>query len=156
MRKRSKYRPKSVLLNPIAYVIEGNQPIGKHDSYLVDLKVKNHLAMTQLLQGKATKADMNALIAMHNVSEALYRMGFGVEYGEYIVTGKAALLDLCGRGALTEKFICRAAEIQALNGLMELHDAQMEVITVRDMEKAIALAHKIIANRQAIVIKDTQ
>ena len=53
MRKRSKYRPKPVLANPLGYVIESMTPVAKHDSYLVDLKIKNSEAMYALLHGTA-------------------------------------------------------------------------------------------------------
>ena len=55
MRKRSKYRPRPVLADPIGYVIEGNTNITNHDTYLVDLKLVNHNALTCVLSGNATK-----------------------------------------------------------------------------------------------------
>lgn len=151
---RRKYRPKPVLADPVGYVVEGVQPVASHGSYLVDLLLKNHSAMETLLKGTATKKHMDTLIAMHNVTEALYRMGFGRDYSDCIVRGKAALLDLCGRGAKTGRFVCRAPEIQAMNDLMELHDAQMAVITVSDMQKAIALGRHEIIHKRATVIKE--
>lgn len=152
---RKKYRPKPVLVDPVGYVVEGVQPVASHGSYLVDLLMKNHNAMEMLVKGTATKKHMDVLIAAHNVTEALYRMGFGRDYSDCIVRGKAALLDLCGRGAKTGRFVCRAPEIQALNDLMALADAQLEVITVADMQKAIALGKREIMNKRATVIKET-
>lgn len=139
MRKRSKYRPKHVLQNPIGYVLESMTPVVKHDSYLVDLKIKNHLAMASLTQGKATRDDMDKLINMSNITEALYRMGFGTEYKDVLQEGSSALLAIARRGAESNRFILWATEMKALNTLMELHDAQMEVITVKDIERAVAL-----------------
>ena len=152
---RRKYRPKHILLDPVGYVVEGVQPVSNHGSYLVDLLLKNHSAMETLLKGQATKDHMTILIACHNITEALYRMGFGRDYSDCILRGKAALLDLCGRGAKSGRFVCRAAEIQAMNDLMELHDAQMQCITVADMQKAIALGTSDIINKRATVIRDT-
>lgn len=151
---RKAYKPKPVITNPLAYVIESMTPIAEHESYLVDLKIKNNMAMSLLMRGMATKEDMNTLIAMHNIVEALCRMKFGQEYRDYLIRGKAALLDLCGRGKSSNKFICRAEEIQALNDLMELHDAQMDVATIKDLEKALAIATSDIVNKRATVIKD--
>jgi hypothetical protein len=74
MRKRSKYRPKGVILNPIAYVMESMTPVAKHESYLIDLKIRNHAAMTMLTQGKATKQDMDDLIAICRRDQG--RVGF--------------------------------------------------------------------------------
>lgn len=139
MRKRSKYRPKKVLANPVGYVLEGMTSVAKHDSFLVDLKIKNHLSMTSLTQGKATREDMDKLISMANITEALYRMGFGTDYKDVVQEGSSALLAIARRGAESNRFVLWSTEMKALNTLMELHDAQMEVITVKDMEKAVAL-----------------
>lgn len=139
MRKRSKYRPKPVLQNPLGYVLESLTPVVAHDNYLIDLKIKNHSAMANLTQGVATRDDMDKLINMSNVTEALYRMGFGTEYKDVLAEGVPALLAVARRGAETNRFVLWAKEMQALNDLMELHDAQMEVITIRDVEKALAI-----------------
>ena len=139
MRKRSKYRPKKVLVNPLGYVLEGMTSVAKHDSFLIDLKIKNHFSMTSLTQGKATREDMDKLISMSNITEALHRMGFGADYKDVLQEGSSALLAIARRGAESNRFVLWSTEMKALNTLMELHDAQMEVITVKDMEKAVAL-----------------
>jgi len=139
LRKRSKYRPKGVFLNPVAYVLEGMTPVTKHDNFLTDLKIRNHMAMNNLTKGVATRADMDDLIAMGNAVEALYRLGFGWEYKDVVGVGLEAILNVARRGAPVNRFIMNAHEMNALNSLMELHDAQMEIITVRDMEKAMKL-----------------
>jgi len=142
MRKRSKYRPRPVLVDPVGYTIESMKPVALHDDFLIDLKIKNALAMQALIMEKAEKSDMDNLISMNNVVHALLRMGFGTQFKEYMNNGREALLDVCRRGAADQKFICRGPQITALNELLELHDAQMEVITVKDMERAIADSRK--------------
>lgn len=139
MRKRSKYRPKGLIYDVMGYVMESMTPVEKHGSYLLDLRIKNHAALTALTQGKATKEDVDVLIASFNVTEALYRMGFGVEYGQIIAKAQDTLRAVGRRGMEMGRFILRAEEMQALNLLMELHDAQMEVVTVKDIEQAIKL-----------------
>lgn len=142
MRKRSKYRPRAVLVNPVAYVVESIKPVTQHDSYLVDLKIKNHGAMAALTQGQANRADMDTLIAMSNMIEALWTLGFGKEYEAVMCEGQAALIEVGRRGLATNKFILRAAEMTALNTFMDLHDAQMEVVTVGDIERGIDIIRK--------------
>ena len=139
MRKRSKYRPRGILANPLGYVLESMTPVAKHDSFLIDLKIKNHGAMANLTQGRATREDMDALIAMINFVEALYRMGIGTEYKDVVQEGLDALHAVGKRGVENGRFILKATEMTALNTAMELHDAQMEIITVKDMEKAFAI-----------------
>ena len=142
MRKRSSYRPRDKLVNPVAYVVEGLRPVKEHDSYLIDLKIKNHGAMSNLTRGLADKEDVNTLINMVNVVEALYRLGFGREYGDVVKDGLDALHDMGKRGVQTGRFILKAQEMSHLNLIMELNDAQMDLINIKDMEKAIDLVNK--------------
>ena len=139
MRKRSKYRPKPVLQNPLGYVLEGMTPVSQHESFLVDVKIKAHMALLNLTQGKAVREDIDTLIQAVNVVEALYRMGFGTEYGDAMRNGLDALHSVGVRGAKSNRFILRSEEMKALNTIMELHDAQLEVITLKDMERAYKL-----------------
>jgi len=139
MRKRSKYRPKHVLQNPLGYVLESLTPVSQHDSFLIDVKIKAHMALVNLTQGKAVREDIDMLIQSVNVAEALYRMGFGTEYGDVMRNGLDALHSVGVRGAKSNRFILKSEEMKALNTIMELHDAQLEVITVKDMERAFKL-----------------
>jgi hypothetical protein len=142
MRKRSAYRPKPVLVNPLLYVLESFRPVRDHDSYLIDMKIKNHGALSNLTRGLAVRQDIDTLISMGNVTEALYRLGFGREYGDVVKQGLDALHDVGRRGVQTGRFILKAQEMSHLNLSMELHDAQMDLITIKDMEKAIDLVNK--------------
>ena len=135
-------------MNPIAYVMESMTPVAKHDTYLVDLKIRNHMAMTNLTQGRATRNDMDDLIAMGNVTEALSRLGFGKEHGDITQDGLNALHAVGKRGVESGRFILRSEEMRALNTLMELHDAQMDVITIKDMERGLKLVDEEFRQRK--------
>ena len=148
MRKRSKYRPRSVLVNPLGYVLESITPVAKHEQYLVELKIKTHLAMSTLTKGLATRGDIDTLIATVNIVEALYRLGFGREYADVVKGGLDALRSVGKRGAESGRFILKSDEMNALNLAMELHDAQMDIITVKDMDKAIALVKEEFRQRK--------
>lgn len=142
MRKRSKYRPKGVILNPMAYVMESMMPVAHHGGFLMTVKIKNHAALAALTQGRATRADIDTLISALNITEALYRMGFGREYKDVVQQGLTALRSVGARGAATNRFILTGPEMTNLNLVMELHDAQLDLCTVKDMEKAVALVHE--------------
>jgi len=148
LRKRSKYRPRAVLANPLGYVLESIKPVAQHEQYLVELKIKNHLAMTTLTRGEATRGDLDTLIASVNIVEALYRMGFGKEYADVVHNGLEALRSVGKRGAESGRFILKADEMNALNLVMELHDAQMDLITIKDMDKAIELVKEEFRQRK--------
>ena len=143
-------------MNPIAYVMESMTPVAKHDNYLVNLKIRNHMAMTNLTQGRATRTDMDDLIAMGNVTEALFRMGFGKEHGDITQDGLNALHAVGKRGVESGRFILRSEEMRALNTLMELHDAQMDVITIKDMERGLKLVDEEFRQRKMRRIVERQ
>lgn len=152
MRKRSKYRPKGVRLDTMGYVMESLKPVAHHESYLLDLKIKNSEAMVALMRGSATKGDMDTLVAMSNIVEALYQLGFGTEYKDVGVNGRAALLQIIHRAVEIKRFVPTAEQVKALQDLMELHDAQMDVITIKDMERALAFANTQFVNKRVTVL----
>jgi len=118
MKKRSKYRPRPVLINPLGYVLESMKPVAHHDQYLIDLKIKNNQAMVALLRGEAVYSDIDTLIAMSNVVEALYKLGFGDEYKDVTVGGREAIISIVHRATDIKRFTPTGLEIQALNLLM--------------------------------------
>ena len=69
-------------------------------------------------------------------------MGFGQDYGEIIADALQSIRTLARRGVERGSFVMRAEEIKAINDLLELHDAQLEVIVLKDMERAIELVNK--------------
>ena len=155
MRKRSSYRPRPKLVNPVAYVIEGLTPVKEHDSYLIDLKIKNHGAMTALTRGQADKDQIEFLINMSNAAQALCMMGFKQEYIELVLEGSDALLQVGRRGAKTGSFVLKAEEMNAINLLMQVHDEQFELITVRDMEKVNEIVLRELKSKHRRKMKET-
>jgi hypothetical protein len=79
---------------------------------------------------------------MVNIVEALYRLGFGKEYAEEVQRGLEALYAVAVRGKDSNRFILKADEMNALNTITELHDAQLEVITLKDLDQAVVLVEK--------------
>lgn len=138
-------------------MLESMTPVAKHANFLVNLKIRNHMALQSLTQGRATRAEMDDIIAMGNAVEALYRLGFGKDYEEVVRNGLDAILSVARRGVeKEERFILTAPEMNAINELMELHDEQMEVITVKDMENAMKLMEKEYRSRKMTPIIRTK
>jgi hypothetical protein len=132
----------------MGYVLESFTPIAKMDKYFIELKIKNHLALTNLTKGIAVRQDIDTLIQAVNMVEALYRLGFGREYAEEVRAGLDSLHAVGVRGAESGRFILKSEEMNALNVAMELHDAQLEVITLKDMENAIKLVNEEMRQRK--------
>lgn len=151
MKKRSKYRPKGVRLDAMRYVLDGLRPVASHDA-VVTLRLRNHGAMAALTKGEAVRGDLDVLISSLNMTEALYRMGVGREYFGVVRAGLEALRSVGSRGVDSGRFILKSQEMVALNEAMELHDAQLDVITVKEMERAMELVFEEIRNKRATPI----
>lgn len=155
---RKRYRPKPIIQDPVAYVIESITPVAKHsahgENYVLDLKVRNSTAMAALLQGKANKQDMDDLVKMANVVWALLHFrkerSFATEYKPEAMNGRIAILNIASRAVKVGRFVPTGPEVKALNELMELHDAIFEVATVGDVQEALYYARRCLAGPQTI------
>ena len=151
MRKKSKYKPKGVRLDVMTWVQAGlktfaSLPVG------VDIRIKNHAAMDALRRGDATKDDIDILIGAFNMTEAYTTINpeYGADWADEIRAGQDALLAVGRRGVKSHnRFILKAQELVAMNLVMEIHDAQLDKTTVRDMELAMDAIDKIYKLRKA-------
>lgn len=148
MRKRSKYRPKGVIRDPMSHVISGMKKVGDLSSGTT-LMIMNHSALENVRKGLAQRNDIDVLIAAVNMAEALIRMRIGDDWRDEIRAAQDALFAVGSRGAETGKFILRGPELTSLNLGMEIHDAQLEACTVAELEKAIDIVHNEIRHHRA-------
>lgn len=149
-RKKSKYKPKGVRLDAITWVINGFRNISETGDAVLHLKIKNHESIEALRKGEATRLDIDTIIGAFNIAEALARMNIGDDYAKEIKAGQDALLDVAKRGvSRDDKFILKSQEMQAINLTMEIHDAQLEITTIGELEKAMEIVAKEIKMRKA-------
>lgn len=140
MRKRSKYKPKAVLIDPVRYVINGFRPINDVGSEVVTLRLKYHTAMQALISGEATISDIDTLIVASNMTFALKRCGIGGGYEDVAIAGANAIEAIRNRARKWQKVQATPKEIDAISHLMELHDAQLDVARVVDVDVAVKMA----------------
>lgn len=137
MRKRSKYRPKGILPDPVTWVMAGMKKVDEISAGTT-LKIRNHDAMNNIRLGNGTRRDVDAVIDAMNVAEALAKRGVGADWMPEIRIAQDHLLALAKRGVQNGfRFIMRAEELNALNLGMEVHDAQLDAVTVRELEQAM-------------------
>lgn len=148
MRKKSRYKPREVKHDALGWVLEGLKPMTAV-SGITDQRIKNHAAMDALRRGEATRSDIDMLITMFNMTEAYTRLRpeFGRDWAEEIRAGQDAMLAVARRGIVSGRFILKASELQAINLVMELHDAQLDQSTVRDTEKAWDIIRREFQNK---------
>ena len=147
---RRKYKPKGVRLDAITWVINGFRNISETGDAILHLKIKNHESLECLRKGEATRMDIDAIISAFNMAEALARMQIGDDYAAEIKAGQDALLAVAKRGvSRDDRFVLKAEELTAINLVLEIHDAQLEITTIGELEKAMDIVTKEIRMRKA-------
>ena len=147
MRKRSSYRPRPVVNDNMFYILSGNLPATAAATTITRIKVANHGAMDSLTKGKGTKADVIALGHMLTTAEALARHNLGRDWLPELAEARKALSDLTMRSG---NFVMKANEIKALNLALEVHDAQLEGCTIKQLEDAIKAAKNAIRHNHEV------
>lgn len=149
MRKRSKYRPRPVHLDTMLLVKSGILAFSKVPEGL-SLRIKNNDSLNNIRLGVGTKYDIEILRHAFNITEALGRLGKGSIWADEIKAGQAALKAIATRGMRNSlRFVATGPELTALNLAMEIHDAQLDVCTVQDIERAAAMVVREIKHKRA-------
>lgn len=137
-RKRARCAPRFV--NPL-HLIEGQQLASDNaPSQVTNWSLRGELAFDAVLNGAATKEDVCTLIAVQAIVASFVMGGVGTEHEAIIKTSKAAIDTLQKRHASTGSSAINYQERSAITDLLGLHDAIMEVATVRMIEQAHAWA----------------
>ena len=157
MKKRSKYRPRTVPQSPLDFVLSGFRPLRDLPGVYLDVQLKNRAALEQVRKGEAAKEDIEMLIGAFNITEALALMGKGSDWLDEIRQGQDALLALSRRGVANGmRFIMTAKQWEALKLVMDLHEEQLAHATVHDIEKAHDHVLAVLRQGNARAIVQTQ
>lgn len=154
MRKRSKYKPRPVLANPVQWVIGGFQPM-RDNPQAIGLKIKNHQAMHDMLHGEASRDSFDLLIAAMNMAEALMLVNptkLGGHLSEEIRAAQDALHAMGKRSLAKGVFRFTGPELQAMNTGMDIHDQQLDTCNIAELDEAVQLVFKTIRDRKARAI----
>jgi len=154
MRKRSKYKPKGVRLDNMAWIKQGMQPM-RDNEHVTNLRIKNHAALLDMAQGRGSRDSIDVLIAAMNVAEALAIVNYDKLGGHLLREIDAAqnALDAMGKRSLAKGvFRFTGPELQAMNTGMEIHDQQLDTCNIAELERAIVVVQEHIRNRKARAI----
>jgi len=153
MRKKSKYKPKGVRLDTMNWVVTGMTKVSAKESAYVTMHLKNMSALDSLAKGTANKKEIDIVIGVINVAEALCELGVGSEYTQIVLNASSALYDVCKRSfEINDRFICRGSELSAIKLGYEVHDAQIKATTIGMLDKALDVIDKTIRAQKATVI----
>lgn len=124
MRKRSKYRPRHQLANPVQWVLSGFAPM-RENEHAIELKIKNHQAMFDMLHGDGNRDTVDLLIAAMNMAEALVTVNpdkLGGHLAAEIKAAQDAIHAMGKRSLARGVFGFTGPELVAMNTGMEIHD----------------------------------
>ena len=157
MKKKSKYKPKAIRLDALNWVLAGLKPISECGDALTVLKAKNHSALTEVVQGRGNRDQIDILIAALNMTEAYALHGKGEDWKSEIKEAQDALFSMALRGLETEKFLFRGPEMQAVNLAMEVHDAQLEASSVKELEMMTDyVRHQILRKKARPIVSKSE
>jgi len=144
MRKKSKYKPKGVRLDTINWVLAGMRKVGELPTAGVSLKLKNHEALDSILKGNGTRDHVDVLIYALNMAEALIRIrdDLGADWATEIKAAQDAIYTMGKRGVEKDRFAFTGPEMNAVKVVMDVHDAQLDDCTVKEMEQALFIVRE--------------
>lgn len=152
---RKKYKPKGVRLDTMAWVLSGMKPVAQVQHAGLALKIKNHDALANITQGRGKRDDVDIVIAAMNVAEALGMLGLGTDWRQEINAAQEAVYQMGKRGLKHgDKFLFTGPEMQAVNLGMDVHDAQLDECTVKQLEEALQIVEREIRLKRARMIRE--
>lgn len=137
MRKRSKYRPKPVIANPVAFAIESATKIEPAQVAKLVRAGADALVTLKTQQGDVPHA-WRTLADVFNVAEALSDIGIlsdKYSRGE-VAAAQEALGDVMARHKSIGSWTLRGAEMLALEGGLWVQRTQLDYASLSEYERA--------------------
>jgi len=156
MRKKSKYKPKGVRLDAVNWVLSGMRKVGTLPTAGVGLKLKNHEALDSIMKGEGTKEHVDVLIHAVNMAEALIRIrdDLGADWATEIKAAQDAIYTMGKRGVEKGRFAFTGPEMTAVRVVMDVHDAQLDDCSVKEMEQALYIVSEEIRLKKCRAIME--
>jgi hypothetical protein len=145
MKKKSKYKPRPIRYDNLAWVTSGFLPVSTAKEAILHLGIKNHGALTALVQGTGTRDDAVMMRSAFITARALTMIGLGAQYRADLDKSQVAIAEMIARGDAGGRYLFKGPEISIVNLGMEIHEAQLEICTIGQMEEAVKLALNVVS-----------
>lgn len=157
MRKKSSYKPRPVRADNLNWILAGMKKVGTLPVAGVELKLKNHDSLNMILMGNGTRDHIDVLISAVNICEALVRIrdDLGLDWATEIKAAQDALYTMAKRGYERGRFAFTGPEMTAIKLVMDIHDAQLDNCTVKEMEQALFIVSEEIRQKKCRPIVQT-
>lgn len=133
-KRKKEYKPKKVIINTMAFVKTGLTIAP--ESQMITLKIKNHAAMNRLANGMGTRDDWDTVIGAINMAQVMAELGTGSDYRKMILSASDAMRSVGKRYMKWDKFEFCGDELTRVNDAIDVHEAQLDVCRVIDIERA--------------------
>jgi hypothetical protein len=104
----------------------------------VILRTRNYLALSAVESGTGKPSDVNLLVGVSNMATAISRQ-YGQEYRAEIRRGADAVESIRNRAVRWGKVQATPTELEAIKLLFEIHDAQLNEVTIAELHDALKL-----------------
>lgn len=152
MKMRKQYRPKLVRLDNMGFVKSGMRPLSSVGDELERLKILIYPALEAAREGRATRESMCKLLSVLNMGEALANAGLGKKYLGEIRAGQDAVFAFAHRLARDAGAKLSADELEALQAAIFVHEGQLDICTVKELETARVVTDQHLRNGKARLI----
>ena len=152
MRKKSKYKPKPQLTNPLEFVLLNVMPVNWDKDSSIRLRASNHAAIDELAAGRGTKDHFQCILDAMNMTYILAKDGKGSDWMPEITAAQNAMRSLAERSIKIGRYTLTGPELTAINLAMEVHDAQLDACTIGEIGRAADyIAHRIHAKQMVVL-----
>jgi hypothetical protein len=133
MRKRSSYRPKPIVGNPIGYVMEGIAVTPERE--LDQLRARELSAIDAFARGAAQESDWYEICAMLDICQTMATHGVGPEAIEACERAKQHQAEDLARFASTGRMGTTGPGLQSFREVYEFSDLQRQSIPRKEYEQ---------------------
>lgn len=117
----------------------------------IEMRLAGHQAMDSLRRGEGENIHLNRMIEVANMAETLARLhNLGSDWLPEIHEAQTCIHLIAVRGAEMGRYTLKANELKALNLLLEVHDAQLDVCSVQTLGKAVDYIRRRMAANDVI------
>lgn len=150
-RKKCRRKVWSTSINPVTHALMGAAITPS--SELDKLRLRELDAIDNFARGVATFADLDAIVAVHNLCEHMANNGVGHEALEACARAGAAIHEAARRMEATGKLGTTGPGLQAFRDLFAYHDLQRQSVARSEYERVIFKTFERVKNKAPGVVE---
>lgn len=147
--KKRKYKPKMLLVDPIAHAIAGAAITDRKS--LDQLRMRELSALEAMIKGDGSINDWKTLVDLLNIAETMGRSGIGPEVLEVCERVQASMVKTAVHYEKTGRMVLDGPGIQAIRELIEYADLQQSSIPRAEFERMIRKTRDYIASSKNVL-----